>query len=82
MRKIHDTIKKHENSRLVKQMYDIGNSKNDATRMYNAIRNIYVRDKPKQPLTAGEKEITCDKNKYIKNKKQKQQQKKLQYSTD
>ena len=60
MREIHDTIKKHESNRLIKQIEDIENSKNDSTRMYKAIRNI-CRDKPKSPLLiAGEDGVTCD----------------------
>ena len=60
MREIHDTIKKHESNRLVKDIEEIENSKNDSTRMYKAIRKIY-RNKPKQPLIVEKDEgVTCD----------------------
>jgi len=62
MREIHDTIKKHENNRLIKEIEEIENSKNDSTRMYKAIRKI-SRDKPKQPIIVEKKEgVTCDEN--------------------
>jgi hypothetical protein len=49
LREIHNMIKQKEEKRLIKNIEDIENSKDDSNRMYKAIRNIN-RQKPKESL--------------------------------
>ena len=49
MNKIHKLVKKEESDKIEKQLEEIENTKNDSTRMFQAIKQLN-RLKPKSPL--------------------------------
>ena len=66
MNKIHKLVKKEESDKIEKQLEEIENTKNDSTRMFQAIKQLN-RLKPKSPLLVqDDKGLTANEVEQIK----------------